>query len=207
MGVGQSQTFNASVSGGSPPYSYKWYLNNSIVPSSAAASYTYVPPQAGTASIYLNVTDGTNAVTKSNTVNVQVYKQYSLSLSTNSGIVSPSNSSYNENSTVSITATPLATTTGERYIWLGWTGNGTGSYTGMNNPAQITMNGTINETAQWQHQYSVTLSSSGLTSDATGTNLAVNESNFSFSDLPTSVWVDSGDSLNFTYEPTISLHK
>ncbi|HUK85977.1 MAG TPA: polysaccharide deacetylase family protein, partial [Candidatus Acidoferrum sp.] len=139
MGVGQSQTFNASVSGGTPPYSYKWYLNNSIIPGSAASSYTYVPPQTGTASIYLNVTDGTNTSAKSNTVNVQVYKQYSLYLSTNSGIVSPSNSSYNENSTVSITATPLAATTGERYTWLGWTGNGAGSYTGMNNPAQITM--------------------------------------------------------------------
>ncbi len=203
MYVGQSQTFSTSVSGGSPPYSYKWYLNNSIVPSSAVASYAFVPPQAGTASIYVNVTDGTNTVTKSNTVNVQVYKQYSLLLSTNSGTISPSNSSYNENSTVSITATPPVATAEERYIWLGWLGQGTGNYTGMNNPAQIAMNGAINETAQWQHQYLVTLNSSGLASDATGTSLTVEESNNSFSDLPTSIWVDSGNSLNFTYEPTI----
>ncbi|MCX7785397.1 MAG: T9SS type A sorting domain-containing protein, partial [candidate division WOR-3 bacterium] len=35
------------------------------------------------------------------------------------------------------------------YTWIGWTGTGTGSYTGTDNPAQVTMNGPITEYAEW----------------------------------------------------------
>ncbi len=56
---------------------------------------------------------------------------------------------------VNIQATPTS-----NHIFLSWTGTGTGSYTGTNNPATVTMNGQITETANFQQtasQLSVTL--------------------------------------------------
>ena len=51
---------------------------------------------------------------------------------------------------------------GEQYVWNGWTGTGSGSYTGTNNPATnaVTMNAAITETASWTHQYQVTVTAS-----------------------------------------------
>ena len=81
-----------------------------------------------------------------------------LTLFSNAGTVNPSNgSSYAQGQQVSITATPPTTVAGERYIFTGWTGSGLGSYTGTNNPATITMNSPINETATWEHQYQLTI--------------------------------------------------
>jgi hypothetical protein len=160
MYVGQSQTFSSSVSGGIPPYAYQWYLNNAAVSGATDVSWTFAPAQAGFYNVYLNVTDSLNSKAQSNIVNdIQVYNQYPLTTSTNYGTVSPSSSQYNEGSTISISATAPVAATGERYVWLGWIGSGVGSYTGMNNPASITMNGAITETASWTHQYYLTVSS------------------------------------------------
>ncbi len=84
--------------------------------------------------------------------------QNTLTLFANAGTVTPSNgSSYAQGQEVTITATPPTTVAGERYIFTGWTGSGIGSYTGTNNPATITMNSPINETATWEHQYQLTI--------------------------------------------------
>ncbi|PYL65615.1 MAG: hypothetical protein DMF25_02980 [Verrucomicrobia bacterium] len=58
------------------------------------------------------------------------------------GTVSPGSGWKSSGVTGSISATPA---TG--YSFGGWTGSGTGSYSGTNNPASITMNGPITETA------------------------------------------------------------
>ena len=64
-----------------------------------------------------------------------------LTLFSNAGTVTPSNgSSYAQGQQVTITAIPPTTVPGERYIFTGWTGSGIGSYSGINNPATITMN-------------------------------------------------------------------
>jgi len=62
------------------------------------------------------------------------------------GTVSPSSGWKKSGTIVSISATPA---TG--YTFSGWTGSGPGSYTGTNNPASITMNGPITETASFAH--------------------------------------------------------
>ena len=81
-----------------------------------------------------------------------------LRISSNAGTVTPSNgSSYAEGQQVSITAIPPTTIQGERYVFTGWTGSGLGSYSGSNNPATITMNSAITETATWEHQYQLTI--------------------------------------------------
>ena len=169
MYLGQPQTFDSSVSGGRPPYAYYWYLNNTAVPSDNGISWTFKPTQAGFYNVYLNVTDYMNRTTQSNIVNdIQVYNEYPLAMSTNHGTVSPSSGGYDVGSTFSISATAPVVAAGERYFWLGWTGSGIGSYTGMNNPASITMNGAITETASWEHQYYLTVSSPHGTSGGAG---------------------------------------
>jgi uncharacterized repeat protein (TIGR02543 family) len=60
------------------------------------------------------------------------------------GTVSPLSWWPNAGSKVTITATAK---TG--YTFTSWTGTGTGSYTGTNNPATITMNSAITETANF----------------------------------------------------------
>ncbi len=83
-----------------------------------------------------------------------------LTTSSNVGTVTPSGQSYYaEGQQVTITATPPSSMQGERYVFTGWTGTGLGGYSGMNNPATITMNGNITETATWEHQYYLTVSS------------------------------------------------
>jgi uncharacterized repeat protein (TIGR02543 family) len=83
--------------------------------------------------------------------------QFPLTITANAGTLTPANSTYDENSQQTITATPPTSIQGERYVFLGWTGSGLGSYTGTNNPATITMNGPITETAMWEHQYQLTI--------------------------------------------------
>jgi len=79
--------------------------------------------------------------------------EYRLTMATNYGTTSPSVGEhwYEAGTVVPISATAPSVIDGERYVWLGWTGTGTISYTGMGNPSSVTMNGPISETASWAH--------------------------------------------------------
>ena len=94
--------------------------------------------------------------------------QFQLTTSTNFGTVTPASGLNPEASQVTITATPPTAETGERYVFTGWVGTGTGSYTGTNNPASITINGPITEAATWQHQYYLTVNSAHGTAGPIG---------------------------------------
>jgi hypothetical protein len=108
-----------------------------------------------------------------------------LTISSNSGTVTPSSgSSYAEGQQVTVTAIPPTTVQGERYVFNGWTGSGTGSYTGMNNPATVTMGSAITETATWEHQYQLTVFSPQGTSTSNNT------------------WFDTGSSTSATITPS-----
>lgn len=73
--------------------------------------------------------------------------QYYLTMSHNTGgTVSPASGWKNSGVAVSINAMP-----GANYHFSNWTGSGTGSYSGTNNPASITMNGPISETGTFTH--------------------------------------------------------
>ena len=109
-----------------------------------------------------------------------------LTTSTNYGSVTPTTGAQNSGSAVTITASPPAAVSGERYIFLGWTGTGIGSYTGSDNPASVTMTDNITETAAWDHQYYLTVTS-------------VNGS-----PSPLSGWYDSGTSITASIATPVS---
>jgi len=77
-------------------------------------------------------------------------EQFYLTTSTNFGVVSPDSRWYDAGSIVSIEATAPAVAEGKGYVWHGWTGTGEGSYSGIENPATVTMNSAISENAYWK---------------------------------------------------------
>jgi len=88
--------------------------------------------------------------------------QYYLTMTTNFGTVLPGSGWHDAGSHVAISAAAPIAVAGERYVWLGWTGTGTVSYTGPLNPvgaSQITMNGPITEAAAWRREFRLTVAS------------------------------------------------
>ncbi|TLY31849.1 MAG: hypothetical protein E6K56_04245, partial [Ignavibacteria bacterium] len=82
---------------------------------------------------------------KDSTITATFRPQYMLTMAASpgtGGTVAPSSAYYDTGSGVSISASPAA-----GYSFGGWTGTGTGSYSGPNNPASVTMNGPVSETA------------------------------------------------------------
>ena len=71
--------------------------------------------------------------------------QYHLTMNARTGgTVMPASGWRNNGAQVTIRATPS-----NGYHFAGWTGSGNGSYSGTNNPASVTMNGPITETASF----------------------------------------------------------
>jgi hypothetical protein len=149
-----------------------WYNNCTYVMLTAD---TYYPSEAGAGGVryvfnYWDV-DAASQGTGVNPIDVYMdaphtatahyVTQYYLTMSTNFGTVSPASGWYDSGTVLTIQATAPPTGAGEQYVWNGWTGTGTGSFTGMDNPAtnEVTMNGPITEAASWTHQYMLTLSS------------------------------------------------
>jgi parallel beta-helix repeat protein len=70
----QSVTFTSITSGGRPPYSYQWYLNDILVSGANSSSWTLASPPIGNNSVYLNVTDSMGNSAKSNQASVTVVR-------------------------------------------------------------------------------------------------------------------------------------
>ncbi|MGD0451654.1 MAG: hypothetical protein ABSA79_11460, partial [Candidatus Bathyarchaeia archaeon] len=79
--------------------------------------------------------------------------------------------------------------TGARYAFAGWTGTGSGAYTGSSATSTVTMNSPITETASWQNQYLVTYT-------ATGNKLPVT--------VPADEWTTAGTAAKGTFTQTIA---
>jgi len=103
----------------------------------------------------------TVAPTTNTTYTANFRTQYYLTMTHGTGgTVSPASGWRNAGATVSISATPTNNTQ-VSYSFSGWTGSGTGSYSGTNNPASITMTGPITETAAFtQNPVQVTVQTS-----------------------------------------------
>jgi PKD repeat protein len=74
--VGQSVNFISTVSGGTQPYSYQWYLNGNPVSDATSSSWTFSPSSSGTYSVYVKVTDKNGETTESAPATVKVSLAY-----------------------------------------------------------------------------------------------------------------------------------
>jgi len=72
MDVNRSQLFTATVTGGTSPFNYHWYLNGGVVIGATNATWTFAPSSIGFYTVYCNVTDSTSSVAVSNIANVTV---------------------------------------------------------------------------------------------------------------------------------------
>ena len=120
-------------------------------------------PQAGasgTQYVFLSWSHGgaisqTVAPTTSRTYTANFRTQHFLTMNAGAnGVVGPSNGWQDAGAQVEISATPDA-----GYGFNGWTGSGSGSYSGNANPATITMDGPVTETAAFGTSVSVTVRS------------------------------------------------
>jgi hypothetical protein len=96
-------------------------------------------------------------------------------------------------STHTITASSIvAAGTGKQYVWASWSDGGaqTHNYTVPTSSATITAN--------WQAQYQVTFSQTGVGSSAgANTVLTVGSTNYAYNALPSGVWVNSGTTFSW----------
>ena len=97
----------------------------------------------------------------------------------------------------------VSVSSSSRYRFSYWDVDGTSRGAGIN-PITVRMNANHSATAHYVLQYSVVFSQSGLSSDATGTVVTVNSAVKNFTDLPYTLWVDSGSSVTYSYGSTVS---
>jgi len=70
--LGDSVTFTVTPSGGTPGYTYQWYLNGNPVSGATSNAWTFTPTSSGYYEVYVKVTDSKGATAQSNTAPVQV---------------------------------------------------------------------------------------------------------------------------------------
>ncbi|MGC9016406.1 MAG: InlB B-repeat-containing protein, partial [Conexivisphaera sp.] len=126
--------------------------------------------------------------------------QYYLNMQVNpsgAGSVAPGSGWYNAGVKVTISASPS-----NGYLFSSWSGSGSGSYSGTNNPATVTMNGPINETANFAYP-TIKFQQAGLPSDARGTVLTLtyggNTYTYTASQLPVTLSIPAGTSISFSW--------
>ncbi|OYT44454.1 hypothetical protein B6U84_04085, partial [Candidatus Bathyarchaeota archaeon ex4484_40] len=144
------------------------------------------------------------SVTSDKTVTAYMKLQYRLSMQVSpsaGGSTTPSVGDhwYDEGSTVTISASPSAS-----YRFDKWQGSGSGSYSGTNNPASVTMNGPITQTAYFVEVATVTFQVSGMSSDASGTVLTVDGNSYTYANLPVSFTWDVGSSHSYEWTNIVS---
>jgi len=170
-------------------------------------SYTWDSPidssTSGKRYVITSTQTGTINVDSAKTVSATYKTQYYLEMRADpsgAGSVSPSSGWRDAGEEVTISATPVK----EGYVFKEWDGSGLGSYSGPDNPAEITMNDPITETAYFVSMVEVTFSVNGLSSDGSGTILIVDGEELSYADLPkTFTWL-IGSTHSFEWESPIS---
>jgi hypothetical protein len=82
--VGQQVTFASSVTGGTAPYTYQWYLGGNPVSGANGTGWTFMPTSAGIYYVYLKVVDANNNTAQSDPARITVSSVsvggYSISL-------------------------------------------------------------------------------------------------------------------------------
>jgi len=140
---GPSYSVDGSLWYGATPFSWNAGSSHSI--STTTPQYIGYPVTTARL-VWSSWSDGgaishTIAPTIGTTYTATFTTQYFLQMAASAGgTVSPSSDWYNSGMAVPISATPT-----NGYKFTGWTGSGSGSYSGNNNPASVTMNESITE--------------------------------------------------------------
>jgi uncharacterized repeat protein (TIGR02543 family) len=100
--------------------------------------------------------------------------------------------------TATINSLTISGDTGVQYLMTGWSGNASGIAVSSN---PITMNGPKTAITNWQTQYNITVTQSGLGSDVSGTVLTVNGTNYGIAGF--TVWANATDVYTFSYMPQL----
>jgi len=103
-------TFTSSVSGGTPPYSYRWYLDGAAVGGATSSSWAFTPTSTGSYLVHLNVTDSLGKEAKSNVAQVTVNSALSVSIQPASSVITLGES-------VEFTSTVTGGTLSYAYKW------------------------------------------------------------------------------------------
>jgi len=155
--VGLAFTVDGTTYSSTQTFSWVSGSNHSVATTS--------PQSGGTGTQYVWKTWSDNgtishnvAPTTNKTYTANFTTQYYLTMSHGTGgTVSPSSGWRNSGAAISIKATPTNNSS-VSYNFSRWTGTGTGSYSGTNNPVSITMNGPITEDASFtQNNVQVTV--------------------------------------------------
>jgi hypothetical protein len=167
--IGGSVFFTSSVSGGTTPYSYQWYVDDVVVLGANSANWTFTPSSTGFYQVSLKVTDAASAAKLSNDGNVTVNpRTYTLTITATAGGSTnpvPGTYTYNEGTNVQVTANPDA-----NYKLAYWELNG--NNVGSTSPITITMNASYTLKAYFAlitYTLTITAMSGGTTNPAPGT--------------------------------------
>ncbi|HXI85003.1 MAG TPA: glycosyl hydrolase family 28-related protein [Verrucomicrobiae bacterium] len=138
------------------------YTNAQIFSWTTGSNHTIATttPQGGGAGVQYAWSSWSDGGPISHTVSPTVTANYTANFATQyfltmnaspEGSVSPSSNWYNNGTNVNISASALS-----GYAFDAWTGTGSGSYSGTNNPASITINGPIMQTAGFDFLAAIT---------------------------------------------------
>jgi len=161
--TGRSFTVDGTTFGATQTFSWTPGSSHTIATSSPQSGAT------GTQYVWSNWSDGgaishTVAPTVNATFTANFTTQYFLTMTAGAGgTVSPLTNWFNSGQSVPITATPNG-----GFIFNGWTGSGSGAFTGSTNPTSVTMNGPITETASFTNSTSAHVATVGLYVPANG---------------------------------------
>jgi hypothetical protein len=81
LDIGRSVAFTSTVSGGSSPYSYQWYQNNTAISGATTSTYVFSPSTVGLYNIFLNATDNAGIKGQSNIAVITVNSAPSVTIS------------------------------------------------------------------------------------------------------------------------------
>jgi len=87
MDLGQSQLFASSVTNGTSPYTYQWFLNGTAVSGATSPTWTFVPNSSRSYNVYVQVTDNAGFSPNSNIATITVNPVPSVTISQTSAVM------------------------------------------------------------------------------------------------------------------------
>ncbi len=81
ISLNEHAQLTSTISGGTAPFSYQWYLNWNPVPGAASSAFTFFPTSTGTYGIYVVVRDSSGSSVTSNSISITVRARTILTLS------------------------------------------------------------------------------------------------------------------------------